>query len=140
MGPGVRHNVTSFGDASGNMRAVASPEHRSAADDDSLRLLICTAPEATAVQLARALLDARLIACVNVVPDASSLYWWQGAIVDELEAVMLMETTRDRAAAAVARLETLHPYEVPKILTLAPTANPAYLAWLREVTTPVSPD
>ncbi|MFO7565102.1 MAG: divalent-cation tolerance protein CutA [Enhygromyxa sp.] len=101
--------------------------------DAGLRLLFCTAPAEAAPTIARALLEARLIGCANLIPAVRSLYWWEGAIQDDAEVVMLMECPAERAAAAVAELERVHPYEVPKILVLTPeSVNLPYLAWLRE--------
>jgi periplasmic divalent cation tolerance protein len=103
--------------------------------DAGLRLLSCTAPADAAPTIARALLEAELIGCANLIPAVRSLYWWDGAIQDDAEVVMLMECPRERADEAVAVLERLHPYEVPKILVIAPeSVNAPYLAWLRTVT------
>lgn len=105
-------------------------------DEAGLRLLLCTAPADAAPSIARALLEAKLIGCANLVPAVRSLYWWDGAIQDDAEVVMLIECPAELSARAVAELERVHPYDVPKILTLAPeAANAPYLAWLRDVTT-----
>ncbi len=106
----------------------------SEAPDPGLRLLVCTAPAEAAPKLARALLEARLIGCANLIPAVRSLYWWDGAIQDDGEVVLLIETPAELAQEAAAALAQEHPYEVPKILTLTPEAvNAPYLAWLREV-------
>lgn len=105
--------------------------------DSGLRLLFCTAPEEAAADLARTLLEAKLIGCANLIPTARSLYWWQGEIQDEGEVVMLMETPRERSGEAVVALERAHPYEVPKILVLEPeSVNLPYLEWLRAAAEP----
>nr|WP_255216644.1 divalent-cation tolerance protein CutA [Pseudenhygromyxa sp. WMMC2535] len=97
--------------------------------------MLCTAPAEVAPTLARQLLEARLIACANLLPGARALYWWEGELQDEEEVLMLMETPSERAAEAIAALEQAHPYEVPKILGLDPHAvNGPYLEWLRTVT------
>jgi periplasmic divalent cation tolerance protein len=102
-----------------------------------LRLIVCTAPAERAHELARALLEARLIGCANLIPAVRSLYWWQGAIQDDAEVVMLMETPAERAAEAVAALERAHPYSVPKILVIEPEqVNLPYLDWLRREADP----
>jgi periplasmic divalent cation tolerance protein len=107
--------------------------------DAGLRLLVSTAPAEQAPALARALLEARLIGCANLIPQVRSLYWWDGAIQDDAEVVMMMETTTELAEAAAARLAQIHPYEVAKILTLVPDAShPPYLKWLAEITAPVT--
>jgi periplasmic divalent cation tolerance protein len=100
-----------------------------------LRLLFCTAPAEAAPTIARALLEAKLIGCANLLPAVRSLYWWEGAIQDDVEVVMLMECTSEDLSQAVAELERVHPYEVPKIVVIAPdSVNPPYLEWLRAVT------
>jgi len=100
-----------------------------------MRLIVTTCSAERAEPLLRALLDERLVGCGNLVPGVVSHYWWNGAIEREAEVLMLMETTDDLAAEAAARLRALHPYDVPKILALEPTAaDPDYVAWLRSVT------
>jgi len=99
-----------------------------------MRVLFCTAPADAAPDLVRRLLEDKLIGCGNILAGARSLYWWEGEIHDDAEAVVLMETTAERLDAAMARLAQLHPYEVPKIVALDPAAvNEAYVAWLRGV-------
>lgn len=103
--------------------------------ESGLRLILTTAPPERAPELARTLLDAKLIGCCNLVPGVRSLYWWAGAIHDDAEVVMLMESPVERVEQAVERLAAAHPYEVPKILVIDPlSANAPYLAWLRDVT------
>ncbi|KIG13369.1 Periplasmic divalent cation tolerance protein CutA [Enhygromyxa salina] len=105
--------------------------------DAGLRLLLCTAPSEVAPDLARALLQAKLIGCANLVPAVRSLYWWDGEIQDDAEVLLLMECTEARADEAVAALAAAHPYDVPKILVIEPNAvNGPYLDWLRAVAPP----
>lgn len=103
--------------------------------DDDLRILFATASPDDAPRLVSTLVSEHLIACGNILPGARSIYRWQGEVCDDEEAVLLMETTVDRLAAAMTRLAELHPYDVPKIIALAPTdVLPSYLAWAREMT------
>lgn len=103
--------------------------------DAGLRLIVCTAPADAAPTLARSLLEAKLIGCANLIPAVRSLYWWDGAIQDDAEVVMLMECPAEAVTQAIAELERLHPYDVPKIVSIAPESiNAPYLEWLRTVT------
>ena len=100
-----------------------------------MRILISTAPPDQAPGLARALVEERLAACVNVVPGARSIYRWQGEICDDAESLLLIKTTAAQVAPLSARLVELHPYDVPEVVSVALEAgegNPAYLAWLAE--------
>jgi len=91
-----------------------------------------TAPDAeTAERIVRALLDERLIACGNILPGASSLYWWEGSVQCDSEVLVIMKTTDDAAAKLLERAPSLHPYDVPELL-LVPIAagHGAYLDWV----------
>jgi periplasmic divalent cation tolerance protein len=86
--------------------------------------------------IARALVEERLAACVNVHDPMTSLYRWQGALEREVERQVVIKTTRDRVPAIHARLMELHSYELPEFLVL-PVADgsTAYLDWVRSETT-----
>jgi periplasmic divalent cation tolerance protein len=95
-------------------------------------LVLVTAPTADeAARLARALVEARLAACGNVVPGLRSIYRWEGAVQDDAEALLLLKTTRDRFEALREAVLRLHPYDVPEVLAVPVEAGSApYLAWL----------
>lgn len=98
-----------------------------------LRVVLATAPDAdSGAALARALVEERLAACVNLVPGVRSIYRWKERIEDESEVLLVIKTRADRCQALAARVRELHPYEVPEVLELpAVGGNPAYLDWLR---------
>lgn len=104
-----------------------------------LQVVLMTCPPDQAESILRALLERRLVGCGNIIPQVRSRYWWQGEICSDDEALVIMETTRDRLGALYAAIPELHPYEVPKVVALEPSAcNDSYLAWLRDVTRPVA--
>jgi periplasmic divalent cation tolerance protein len=95
-----------------------------------IRLLFVTAPPERAEEIVHALAAERLVACGNVISGVKSIYWWQGELCKEDEAVLLMETAADCVDAAVARLRELHPYSVPKIVVIDPASvNADYVRW-----------
>lgn len=79
---------------------------------------------------ATSLLTARLVACCNILPAGESLYWWQGAITQAEEVILLAKTTAAHAAAATAHIAAHHPYQSPAILSLPATANAAFTQWV----------
>ena len=98
---------------------------------DKILVMSTCAAEADAERLARALLDARLAACVNVVPGVRSFYRWKGEIESEAEFMLIIKTSRDLFPALLAEIEKLHPYEVPELLALPVLAGAEnYLSWL----------
>ena len=100
-----------------------------------MRLLISTCSPEKAEEVLETLVGERLVACGNLLPGVRSLYWWEGEICRDEEVVMLMETRADLAARAMARLEEIHPYDVPKIVSIEPDAcDDAYAGWIRDVT------
>jgi periplasmic divalent cation tolerance protein len=100
-----------------------------------MRVLLCTVSPEQAPGLARRLLEEKLVGCANILSGVRSLYWWEGAIQDEGEALLIMETPATRADEAMRRLAELHPYSVPKILAIEPSAvHEPYRVWLAGVT------
>ncbi|MBM4062639.1 MAG: divalent-cation tolerance protein CutA, partial [Planctomycetes bacterium] len=97
-------------------------------------VVLCTAPERGegdrlgAHELARALVEARLCACVNVVPGLRSWFRWQGAVDAADELLLVAKTTAAALPALQARIAALHPYELPEVIAL-PIAGglPGYL-------------
>lgn len=96
------------------------------------RLIYTTFPSLPQAEAtARALLEARLVACANILPAMVSLYRWEGEIERADEVVMLLKTTAERAEAVVAAVKTSHPYAVPAILVLPiEGGSQAFLAWI----------
>jgi periplasmic divalent cation tolerance protein len=83
------------------------------------------------------LLDARLIACANILGAVESHFVWDGARASGTETAVLFKTTADLLDICVAQLGLLHPYDTPAIIGWrCDTAHPATLAWLATYCTP----
>jgi periplasmic divalent cation tolerance protein len=86
--------------------------------------------------IARALVEERLAACVNLHGSMTSFYRWKGAVERDSERQLVIKTTRGQLPALEARLKALHSYELPEFLVLAADGGSAeYLDWVREATT-----
>ena len=104
----------------------------------NILLLYSPFPDAPSATLAaRALLKSRLIACANILPASSALYWWEGKVAQESETILLAKTDSAHEAQARAELTGLHPYDTPAILSFPATANAAYFEWLTTNLTPI---
>ena len=103
---------------------------------DPVFLLFTTCPDAaTATRLAHALVGERLAACVTRLDGALSTYRWHGDISEDREVQLLIKTTGSRLDAAIARVQALHPYELPECIAVETRAGlPAYLDWIRAQT------
>lgn len=99
-------------------------------------VVLSTCPDdPTAAGIARSLVEASLVACVNIVPGIRSIYRWQGSVEDDPEVLMILKTTGDRLDAVRARILELHPYEVPEVLALPVVdGHHDYLSWVAEAT------
>ena len=97
-----------------------------------LRLVFCTFPDVDqARRIGRILIEERLAACVNLLPQVESIYHWQGAVETSAEVLCIFKTVAQRYPAFEERLRLLHPYEVPEILALTPAAvSSSYAGWL----------
>ena len=105
--------------------------------DTPVVLVLTTLPtDADAETLARALIEERLAACVNILPPMQSIYRWEGAIEQAEERQLIMKTTADRVEDLKTRLVGLHPYEVPELIVIPLVdGSDDYLAWIRLSTT-----
>ena len=104
---------------------------RKRSQEGGVVVLSTVAKPGQARRLARTLLEERLCGCVSIVPAIRSLYWWKDRIEGSSELLLLVKTTRGKLGALRRRLEELHPYDVPELLTLTPSSiAPAYARWL----------
>ena len=87
--------------------------------------------EAAAGALARALVEERLAACVNIIAGVRSIYRWQDTIEDGAEWLLVIKTAAPSLEALHERLHQLHPYDLPEWLVLEPSqVSDAYGAWV----------
>lgn len=100
--------------------------------DDAAILVLTQLPDrASAQALARALVEARLAACVSVGAPVESLYHWRGEIETAQEVPVVVKTAAHRYAAVEAEIRARHPYELPEILAVPATDGfEPYLAWI----------
>ncbi len=97
-------------------------------------IVLTTWPASTdAAPFAATLVEERLAACVNVLPEMESTYRWRGGVERDRERQVIIKTTRASLDALTARIRALHPYEVPELLVIPVAAgSEAYLTWLAE--------
>jgi len=84
-------------------------------------------------EIGRALVDARLAACVNILPPMVSVYRWKGSVQRDAECQMIIKTARGRVDALQERLGDLHPYDLPECIAIPIESGSAeYLKWLSD--------
>jgi periplasmic divalent cation tolerance protein len=86
-----------------------------------------------ALTIGDSLIEARLAACVNVLPPVHSIYRWQGKVETAQEVLLIIKTTEERFPAVKDRITQLHTYDTPEIVaTPVIDGSDKYLAWLRD--------
>lgn len=94
--------------------------------------ILCSCPNAgEANQIARALVESGLAACVNILAGVRSVYYWQGNMEETDEQLLIIKAPAVNFTALEARIRELHSYSVPEIIALPVAAgSSAYLDWL----------
>lgn len=86
--------------------------------------------------IALRLVEERLAACVNALPEMESFFRWHGAIERDRERQLLIKTTAERLPELERRLHEMHPYDLPEFLVLPVlSGSEPYLRWIRNSTT-----
>ena len=102
---------------------------------EPLLILTNVPDQTTAEKLARALIDNRAAACVNVLAPCRSIYRWQGAVEMADEIPLLIKSTVANYADVERIVRAQHPYDVPELIALPITQGlPAWLDWLAQET------
>ena len=84
-------------------------------------------------EIANALVERRMVACVNIIGPIESIYRWKGAVESAHEFLLLMKTQADRFECVRDAIKQMHSYDVPEVIQV-PIQNglPAYLTWISE--------
>ena len=95
-------------------------------------LIYLTAPNReSALRIGRTLVENRLVACANVLDGATSIFWWDGAIQQDSEAVLIAKTTSDKVSEVIDKVREIHEYSCPCVVALPiGQGNPAFLDWI----------
>jgi len=100
---------------------------------DAIIVLVATANGGEAARLAEMLVEARLAACVQILPPVESIFRWQGNVERQSEVLLLAKTTRARFEDLEREVRALHSYETPEIIAIPIVAgSQPYLNWLTE--------
>ena len=105
------------------------------AESETLLVLTTLPGREAALKLARALVEKRLAACVNILSGCTSIYRWQDNVEQAEEVPLLIKTRAGRYAELEAAIRSLHPYELPEIIAVPVVQGLAdYLGWVAEET------
>ncbi|MBL7685442.1 MAG: divalent-cation tolerance protein CutA [Deltaproteobacteria bacterium] len=86
-----------------------------------------------AKKISEILVQEKLVACVNIIPQLTSIYIWKNKLCREKEILLMMKTRREKYAALEKRLRQIHPYETPEIIGIKINkGSKDYLNWILE--------
>ena len=88
-----------------------------------------------ATTIGKAVVEARLAACANILDGMASIYWWEGRLETSNEAVLIFKTSENLLDSLTSKVKSLHSYSVPCVVGLPILGgNPDYLAWIAKET------
>jgi periplasmic divalent cation tolerance protein len=100
---------------------------------DKRIVLTTAASEQEAQKIARQLVERRLAACVNIVPQVTSIYRWQGKVEESREWLLIVKTTSAAFGQVHEAITELHSYELPECICLTiEDGSPNYLEWIAD--------
>ncbi|NXG14600.1 CUTA protein, partial [Grallaria varia] len=89
--------------------------------------------EHVAKDIARAIMDKKLAASVNILPESSTLYFWKGELEESTEILLVVKTRTSKIGELSNYVRSIHPFEIPEIISLPiDQGNPLYLRWIGE--------
>jgi periplasmic divalent cation tolerance protein len=104
-------------------------------DTSAIIIFITASSSEEAKTIATALVEDKLVACVNIIPQIRSIYWWEGKVCQDDEVMLVSKTKRALFTSIVDQVKSLHSYKVPEIIAFSISEGlPEYLSWIEEVT------
>ncbi|WP_421132846.1 divalent-cation tolerance protein CutA [Alteromonas sp. A079] len=101
----------------------------------TINVVLCTAPnEESATRIAHELIRAEYAACVNILPNITSVYKWEGQVEQDREVQLIIKTSAHAITHAYELVCGLHPYDVPEWVVLDAAASDDYRTWVHDVT------
>ena len=96
-------------------------------------VFVTTGSVEEAKQIAEVLVDQQLVACVNIVPEILSIYYWQGKVEKDTEAKMIIKTKSSLLNQLTQTVKNMHSYDVCEVIAVPIiSGNSDYLKWIDE--------
>lgn len=116
------------------MNPLASPNDTFQYEAGSSSVAFVTTPDSkTARKLAEGIIEHKLAACVNIIPQIQSIYMWEGKINEDNEYLMMIKTKTSRLEELTKWVRDNHPYSVAEVITLPiQQGNALYMKWLAD--------
>ncbi len=98
-------------------------------------IVFVTVPNNKFKRIIDQLLTKKLVACINVIKNVSSYYWWENKICTDKESLLIIKTKKVLFKKLLNEIKKVHPYKVPEIISIKMSeGNKEYLNWIDSVT------
>ncbi|MDY6833685.1 MAG: divalent-cation tolerance protein CutA [Chloroflexota bacterium] len=102
-------------------------------DSNAIVVFITTASRDEAQSISNILIEKRQVACVNIVPQVDSVFWWEGRVESEQECLLIAKTKTSVLNSVIDIVKQVHSYDVPEVIALPIVGgNGDYLNWINE--------
>ena len=96
-------------------------------------IYITTSNKEEARAIGKTLVTSRLAACVNIIDNMNSIYFWEGEIQDDQEAILIAKTTKSCVPELIEKVNSMHSYDCPCIISLPVSdGNRPFLYWISD--------
>ncbi|MFA5287299.1 MAG: divalent-cation tolerance protein CutA [Candidatus Omnitrophota bacterium] len=96
-------------------------------------ILVTAANKKEARRIAKALINNKLAACVNIISEVESLFYWKGKIDSAKETLLIIKSRKEKVPKIIKLVKSIHSYEIPEIISLPIAAGfRLYLKWIDE--------
>lgn len=103
--------------------------------EDTVVVFVTASSIDEARKIGNTLVQERLIACVNIIPQVESIFYWQEKVCNEKEVLMIIKTRKSLINNIIKRVKSIHSYSVPEIIALPIiSGSEDYLKWVGDVT------
>ena len=100
--------------------------------EQDVRVCWVTCQKDTTEKIASVLLESEAVACVNVIPQVTSYYKWEGKMNCDKEDLLMIKTIKSNIPIVINIVKENHPYDCPEVLSMKiDDGNPSYLDWVR---------
>jgi periplasmic divalent cation tolerance protein len=98
-------------------------------------IYITTGSMDEAKMIGKNLVTSRLAACVNIIDNMQSMYWWEGEIQDDREVILIAKTRESLVPELIEKVKSIHSYDCPCVVSLLISdGNKAFLKWIEDET------
>ena len=88
-------------------------------------------------KIGKEIVSQRLAACVNIIDNMNSFYWWEGELQDDREVIIIAKTREDLVPDLTQKVKSLHSYDCPCVVSIPLVGgNPDFLKWIADETVP----